>query len=65
MKKTVIQKTNAYVSKKTSEKDGKKYVNFYVTLQLNNGEVVNFQFKEAFFNKKFNYKLRQNLDEVK
>lgn len=63
--KNVIQKRNANLVKKVSEKDGKKYVNLYLTVELNNGEVVNFQIREAFFNKKFNYKLRQNIDEGK
>lgn len=52
---------NAYVCIKEYNQNGKKYENIYVSVELNNGMLVTFQVKQAFYNRKFASLLALNL----
>lgn len=56
---------NALVSKQIVNRKGKTYTNLVCTVLLNNGDVVSFEFSPKFYNHKFDYKLKQNINEVK
>lgn len=52
---------NSLVRVVETERNGKKYHNIIVSTKLENGEVVEYQVKLAFWNKKFAYKLENQL----
>ena len=56
MKETNQKNATLFVKKSK----GKLYL--YVEATLKNGEVVCFAIKQAFYNAKFDYKLKQNLE---
>lgn len=59
------QKLNALLSKKSVQKNGKTFTNLVLEVLLNNGQVVHFEIIEKFYNSKFDYLLKSNIDEVK
>ena len=61
MNKQKQNQLNSIVAVYNIEKNGKKYSNLVVNTTLENGEIVTYEVKLAFYNRKFAYKLRQNL----
>ena len=65
MKQKINQKElNATLVKHSVTSKGKTYENLILLVQLNNGEVVSFEITPKFYNRKFVFKLKQNLNEV-
>lgn len=66
MKKEINQnELNASLVKHCVISKGKTYENLLLLVRLNNGEVVSFEVSPKFYNRKFDYKLKQNINEVK
>lgn len=65
MKNNNLGSLNSLIEKKTVERNGKHYVNLIATVVLNDGSVVSFEIQPKFYNRKFDYKLKQNLNECK
>lgn len=65
MSKTNQKELNALLTKKSVNKNGKNYTNLVLEVVLNNGEVVSFEISAMFYNRKFDYKLKQNINEAK
>lgn len=59
------QNLNATLSKKTVAKNGKTFTNLVLEVLLNNGKVVEFEIQPKFYNHKFDFMIKQNINEVK
>lgn len=66
MKREINQnELNASLVKMSVVSKGKTYQNLILLVRLNNGEVVSFEVAPKFYNRKFDFKLKQNINEVK